>query len=240
MKILINDIEAEDLRADMGIILCIGWKWLDEDEVHVEKITDTWGWQQVRGDDRDRVLIQNFVNKLEEADVVVGHYYKRFDFKFLETRAAFHNLGRLPPVNVVDTWEVSRSTFAVRNSLANIAQLFNLAEQKGAMGKDVWRAANRHEEWAIDEMSEYCAQDVRTTEAVFNKLRVYAKNMPAIGMITGESAVCPKCGSAHYQQRGYYNTKTQRYKRLHCQSCGTWFRERTTDLSKDLIRHHPL
>jgi DNA polymerase elongation subunit (family B) len=60
-------------------VICICWKWENEDKVHFLK----WDENQC-----DKKMLTEFVSVIEEADEVIGHNGDRFDIPWLRTRCA--------------------------------------------------------------------------------------------------------------------------------------------------------
>jgi hypothetical protein len=76
-------------------------------------------------------------------------------------------------------------------------------------------------------MERYNRQDVNLLEKLYKVLLPWIPNHPnhALWMKPGKP-VCPNCGSRKLQKRGIERTKTLKYQRYHCQSCGKWPRSR--------------
>lgn len=222
-KILLYDIETTDLNADWGECLMISWKWLNEPTVYIKTVRD-YSHPEVALDTHDKPLIQDFMKILEEADVIIGHYADKFDYLFLQTRAMYHGLGPLPAVPSVDTWKIARFQLKLKsNRMANIAEFFELSQQKSSVSKRLWRLSKQHHSDAISTLADYCIQDVLTLEAVFNKLRPLATAMPNMQLLEGiEEACCPRCGSTNISKNGTRTLKANVYQRYHCNGCGAW------------------
>ena len=77
------------------------------------------------------------------------------------------------------------------------------------------------DEAAIDEMAKYCAQDVRTTEQVYLRLRPYDNPHPRMVM---DRALCGLCGGP-IQYRGVAYVGVHTYRKYVCMKCGKWGRE---------------
>jgi len=78
-------------------------------------------------------------------------------------------------------------------------------------------------------MVRYCQNDVRLLERIYLKLRPYMLTHPNSGVYI-DGRVCPKCGSKNTQFRGFAYTNTSKYRRLRCNDCGGWGREKTNVL----------
>src|SRR5688572_2120342 len=72
------NIDYENIVKERTII-CIGWKWEHEKEVHCI----TWDNKQ-----DDKPMLKQFVPILREADGVVNRYVERFRMKLHRARAA--------------------------------------------------------------------------------------------------------------------------------------------------------
>ena len=64
-------------------IICICYKWEDEKKVHHL----TWDHNQ-----NDKVMLQQFLKVLNEADEIVGQNHEDFDIKWLRTRCLYHQI----------------------------------------------------------------------------------------------------------------------------------------------------
>ena len=238
-KVLYFDLETTDLSASFGQTLMIGYKWADEDVVHCPTITDYPGWEFVNPLERDKSLLMDFYDVMSQADVIVGHYASRFDKPFLNTRNLLVNGITFPEVPLIDTWRIARSRLKMHsNRLEALAEFFQLDEKKGGVSKHIWRLSKFHEPKAIEALREYCKQDVRTQEAVTDKLRGLAWNWPNMHLLTESTTrCCPKCGSQHIHRRGVRTLKSGRYARYFCTNCGGWSRDRSLekDLPKDRL-----
>ena len=141
-RILIWDIETGGInafKADLGMMLCFGYKWLDEKKTHVLRVSDYPGWwKRGRGVD-DRRIMMDALTIIGQADWTVAHYGERFDRKFLHGRCVIHDLPAPPPVKMRDTWRIARSAFAFSsNRLQNLAKVMHLQDQKYMKTANEW------------------------------------------------------------------------------------------------------
>lgn len=240
-KILYFDLETTDLSAGFGDILMIGYRWGHEKKYKLKGIWDFPKWEKPSIDKRDKPLVMWISELLLEADVLVGHYSKRFDFKFVNTRRLIHDLPPLPPIPHIDTWEIARKNLRVGSSrLKNLAKSLELPEQKSEVTRMTWRRAKAHDLKSMKLIGEYCRQDVRTTYELAQKILPYCRDLPNWNLMTGEKTYrCanPECGSIHVVEDGAWLTKVHRYARYRCQDCGHWSRGRKTVVGKDVERH---
>lgn len=205
-------------------ILSFAAKWLDQDVIIYEENRKK----------NDRKIVASMFKLLDEADVVVAHYGKKFDLPTIIGRGAIHGLTPPSPYIVVDTKEVASREFRlVSNSLANLCEELGLprkSEHKKFPGFELWLGCLRGDEEAWKEMKEYNIDDVIALESLYLRLRPYIRNHPNIGRPNSEGALeCPKCSSSSIQLRGYYTSNAGiSYHRYVCNDCGGWSRSPVT------------
>ena len=238
-KILYFDIETTNFKADFGEVLMMGYRWHHEDEYHLLKTNDYEGWEDLNIEDKDYYVLQDIFDVISQADVLVGHYSKRFDHTFIQSRCIKQGLPVIPNPPHIDTWHIARYQLALgRNSMKNIAKFLDCDDQKDSVEKYIWRRVNCYDEEAIDIIAEYCLQDVRTQYAMTQKLMPLATHLPNMNVLTNEEKYrCPGCGGDNIQKRGFHFTKINKFQRYQCQDCGKWCRGRKTLTPKTAERH---
>lgn len=195
-KILIYDIETSPnegwfwrtgykLNIDAGqitkerAIICISYKWAGEDEVY------NLAWDK---DQNDRFLIEQFAEVLKEADLIVAHNGDNFDIKWIKTRALYHRIPMLPNYKQFDTLKVCRTKL-----LLNSNRLDYIAKYLGFGGKlrtryDLWNEVCRlNDRDSLQEMLDYCDEDVRQLEYVYDVLKYIDNPRIHEGVITGKT-----------------------------------------------------
>jgi uncharacterized protein YprB with RNaseH-like and TPR domain len=222
-KVLIWDIESGSLNADFGVILCIGWKWLGQKKTHLIKITDNPGYDKDRTDDSQ--VCKDFVKILEQADLQVTWYGKRFDEPFLRSRLIYHGIqGNLPPIPHWDGWETARKELKLSyNRLVKLEDFLDLGEKKSPVSGRIWLKAVGGDRKSLKYIFDHCVADVLVLEEAYLKLRPYTRlNRPNLSAIKGRPA-CPACGEeGRLQSRGYQKNLLTRWRRYQCQACGAW------------------
>lgn len=237
-KIMYFDIEATDLSAEFGEMICFGYWWHSDPEPVIMKMWDYPGWDKLPVEKRDLYLLQDVIKLIEEADVLVGHFSPGFDFPFIQTRCLMHGMKPIPKPVHIDTWRIAKKNLRLNNNkLKTIARAFACAEQKSEVPLYIWRRAKAHDVEAMEIIAEYNVQDVRTQRSITEKLMPLASNMPNWNLFTGDDMkCCPACGSSSLQYRGWSYTKLYKYKRLCCSNCGKWMRDRNSVTHKDTNR----
>lgn len=198
-------------------IICISYKWLGTDKVN------TLYWKN--GDDKK--LVKDFIKILNEADEVVGHNIDKFDIKWLRTRALFHGIPMRFSYPTTDTYKIAKKYFYLNsNSLDYIARVLKIESKIQHEGMVMWDEVimNNNMEYLL-KMGEYCEQDVRVSENVFNILNSYSEKKIHHGVLGGKSKTsCPECGHEGHSLLKTSATKAGTKKVLvECGNCFTEF-----------------
>jgi DNA polymerase elongation subunit (family B) len=207
-------------------IICISYKWNDSDEVH----TVRWDSNQ-----NDKLLVENFVPVLNEADVIVAHNGDKFDLPWIKTRALYHNISMLPKYPSVDTLKISRYKFRQpSNRLDDIADYFGLG-RKIKVGYDLWKdVVLKKSKEALNQMIEYCEQDVIVLEKVYNKLTKFELPTLHNGVLQETSKLCsPYSGGTNIELVKTTSTKAGTIKHMMiCKDSNRYFEMSNTIYNK--------
>lgn len=182
------NINPGDIIHERAII-CICYKWEDEEEVHSLE----WDSKQ-----SDKAMLKKFIKIMDSATEIVAHNGDRFDMKWLRTRCLFHNLPMMPKYKTIDTLKQAKSYFNFNsNKLDYIAKFLNVGAKMDTGGLDLWKdIVFKKNVKAMAKMVEYCKMDVTVLQAVFVKLNSYtlASTNYAV-LLGGEKHECPECGN---------------------------------------------
>lgn len=178
-KVLIYDIETSyDIVSSWRIgyninlphysiikeraIICVSYKWLGEDQIY----NLTWDKNQC-----DKFLLEQFIEVMNEADLIVAHNGDRFDLKWIKTRALKHDLPMLINYPQFDTLKVAKKKFYFNsNKLDYIAEFLGFGN-KVKTEPELWdRIILDKDPKAMEEMLTYCDMDVELLEKVYKKL----------------------------------------------------------------------
>jgi uncharacterized protein YprB with RNaseH-like and TPR domain len=220
MNILAWDIEASNLAADFGIVLCVGFKEVGVGKPEVLNILNYAGKDLIA---KEKKLLKDVSAKLLTADVWLYHFGMYYDLPFINTRLLYHNLPILPPnFSAIDTWKISRNRLKLRNNrLITISEFMGTEDEKNAIKPEQWiRALGGHSP-SMDYIVEHCRRDVLVLEEVYNRLRPLVLDHPNRGLVDGRGG-CSVCGEQKLQKRGFHITRTRKYQRYQCSSCGAW------------------
>lgn len=236
-KILFLDIEASNLNANFGIMLCFGYKWLGDKNVTIIGVDDFPSFKKDKSDDSGVARAARDV--ILEADLVVAHYgdWGRFDLPFINARMLAAGLAPLPTtIPYVDTWRAARKYLKLNsNRLGTVAEHLGVEEEKTAIKQREWVRAMGGDKKALKYVKHHCVLDVQILEKVYLKLRPLMTNHPNMALVGGAMDVeeaffadldecpCPRCGEEGFlQRRGSYACSTGRKIRFMCDACGSW------------------
>lgn len=181
-KVLIYDIETSPnigwfwragYKQNIGVnqilkeraVICVSYKWLNENIVY----NLTWDINQ-----NDYFLIEQFINVLNEADLIVAHNGDNFDLKWLRTRALYHGLHKqmLPNYKQFDTLKVAKSKLYLNSNRLDYISKFLGFEGKIQTTPDLWNeVVIKNDQNSLGYMLQYCDEDVRQLENVYKELQ---------------------------------------------------------------------
>lgn len=221
MRIIAWDLECSNLAADFGIILTAGFKEVGAGKPEVLNILDyTDDGDLIKAEKR---LLRDVTERLLTADVWLTHYGTWFDIPFLNTRLLYHGLPVVPPNFAhLDTWKVARNRLKLRNNrLATISEFLKTLDEKNPIKPEQWiRALGGHRP-SMSYIVDHNRRDVLVLEEVYNRLRPLVLDHPNKGLVDGRGG-CSVCGANKLQKRGFHITRTRKYQRFQCRSCGAW------------------
>ena len=155
------NINHGDILKERAII-CISYKWLGEDQVYNLR----WNDKQC-----DKFLLEQFIEVMNEADMLVAHNGDRFDLKWIKTRALFHRLPMLVNYNQFDTLKVAKKKFMFNSNRLDYISKFLGHEGKIPTSMKLWDdIILRNCPDAMNKMLEYCDEDVIQLENVYKEL----------------------------------------------------------------------
>lgn len=243
-KVLIFDIETSHAPAYVfskyqeipdGNFLAdwfmLSWsaKWLFEDEITQAKVTAR---ESERRDDKR--ITKSLWKMLDEANVVIAHNLKKFDKRKAQSRFLKHGLYLPSHYQEIDTLISSRKEFyELSNRLDFLTSKF-LGESKLQTPRGLWIKAQgnpfagiKPDQEAIDQMAEYCDNDVKILEDYYLLIRPYIKSHPNLSLWEGgDIPRCKACSGTEFTQIGDYSTIVNIYEGFRCNNCGSVHRAR--------------
>ena len=208
--------------TDYAKIISIHWKWEGEDEVH----NLDWGLNK----QCDKKMLKRFIKEMDKADEIITHNGKRFDTPWIRTRCLFHGIEMRYNYNEIDTYKWCKKYLNLpSNSLKEACKYYGLEAKKDAGGIQTWiDVIYKKDQKALDHLLYYGDGDITSLEALFNKLRPYAKpNLHYAKLHGGGKYCCPECGSPDVNITKTYTTAAgtiQHYATCRTKKCRTNFK----------------
>lgn len=226
-----NDLGLNQVQEDWTM-LSFAAKWAHSKEV---MYFDNRHRKDPRNDSR---LLKKLWKLLDEADIVVGHNSNSFDIKKANTRFILNGMQPPSSYQKIDTKLLAKRHFKfTSNKLAYLTDKLCVKYKKLSHGKfpgmSLWNECQAGNVKAWDEMEEYNIYDVLSLEELYNKLVAWDKGINFAVYNDGDP-VC-SCGSTKFQKNGYYYTKTGKFQRHRCTSCGAEHKESVNLLSKKVV-----
>lgn len=171
MRCVVFDLETSNLRSDIGSlrVACFG-------ELSANGTLKDLQTRDILEMHGEKNLAEWIVNRIEEADILIGHNVDAFDKNFLNGVLIRWNLPKLPKRYYIDTLMVAR--YGMKGllqscSLENLADYFRLPIQKDHPSKHDWRGANDMEPEPLSRIRKRCISDVEITALLWAKLKPF-------------------------------------------------------------------
>lgn len=179
-----------DNIIDERKIICISYKWENEDKIY----SLTWDANQC-----DKQMLIDFIAQANKADELIAHNGDRFDIKWIRTRCIYHRIPMFPQYKTLDTLKKAKSGFNFNsNKLDYIAKFLGVGAKVKHSGFDMWVQVMKGNQEAMDEMVTYCEGDIIVLEDVFLTMQNYIKMNTHNGVINNNLKYsCPSCGGEH-------------------------------------------
>lgn len=200
-------------------MICGAWKWYGEKTVHSVSIDPA-----NPTDDYEVVAVLHEV--VSSADAIVHHNGDKFDMRWLRARSVFHGLPPIPPVIQIDTKKIAKAAFYFNSNKLDYLATFLGIGRKIKTEFGLWKECLKGNETALAKMVKYCKHDIALLEQVYEALTPYIPSR-LNRVLFADREVCQHCGSKHIQYRGFYYTRTNKFRRYSCTECGTWSRSLT-------------
>ena len=207
-KIMVYDIETSRVSAKVwwtgkqyighdklsseAKIISIAWKWIGDDKVY----SLTWDKNHC-----DKEMLTKFLKEYNKASMVIGQNNNSFDNKWINTRAAKHNLHVTRFVKSYDIYRMAKRYFRLPSySMAYMAKYFGLTLKQSHEGIHMWEMIEcgtpEQQKEYLEKMVSYNKGDIVTTEELYLTLKTY------FGTITNKAVslglpkwACPVSGS---------------------------------------------
>lgn len=173
-KIGFIDIEASNLKANFGIILCYCIKVANEDKIYESCITKK---EATQAEFPDKRLVQQLVTDIEQFDLLYGFYSTKFDLPFIRTRAISNGLAfpTFGSIKHKDIYYVVKNKFSLHSNRLEVAcnELVGSSDKTHFDG-NIWRTAVQGRKESLQYILEHCRADVCDLEKLTNKILEFA------------------------------------------------------------------
>lgn len=234
-----NDkIDPKYIKKDWHFT-CGAWASLDLEKKKigpVKTVSVLDDQKRFKKDHRDDYhVVKTMHNVLKDADMIIGHNSKTFDWKKLNYRFVIHGLEALDEPVHIDTLKAARKYYrSTSNSLFFLAKEFGV-EMKDALPAGVMHKADEGCVKSLKRLVAYNKQDIKAGASLYFKMMPYIKNHPDIRRIMGKissptegrnTRQCGTCGSTDVVSYGIRANKLGKYRRIKCRSCGATTQQR--------------
>lgn len=218
-------------------LLTFSYKWMGEKEVTQHKLTEL----ELTNNDDSR-LVKELWELMDEASIVIAHNGSRFDVKKATAKFFEHGYGLPSPYQIIDTLALAKKSMQPTSFALDYFAKLSGSPVKMETSQGLWLRAIKGDYTAIEEMAEYCDQDIVVLEQVFYKLRPYLKGLPNMGLFTEEEDVCPSCGSTDFLEGDLepYRTSVNEFMTRRCACCGSISKSRTATKRTNKVKNTPI
>lgn len=222
-------------QVQEGHLLSHAWAWGNSDVVG-----SILTREEILNHDPERLVLEAWA-LLDNADIVVAHYGKKFDIPKLNGYFLKYGLQPPSPYKVVDTKEISSKKFLLPfNSLEYLAKALGVQQKIDNSGIQLWIDCDHGKQEALDEMLAYNIGDIEALRDVYNRLITWDNNGVNMALYNDDhTALCTHCGSDDITSLDgkYAYTAQRKYSLYRCNSCKAVLRSNSkTGSGNSLVR----
>ena|SRR3990167_3936022 len=235
-EILIADIETLpalgaffDLKHDLSphnviepsSLACASWQVLGDSKIRTVCVSH----KDIRN---DIAAVQDTAEAFSKADVIIGHYFRGFDARYVAGRVLVHDLPPIKPASIVDTYYIAIKHFHLYSyRLSELAKILNVPHKKIKTEFELWKRCLRGEKAAFEEMKRYNRGDIRVERDVFKRLVPYS----CAAMPRQDGFRCRHCYSRKLNKNSAFKfTTLKAFAWYQCDECGGWSHGRQDEL----------
>lgn len=167
--VAILDIETSDLNAYSGFLLTWGIAYVNPEKTIK---SDCIKKREINKGVFDKVLLQSLLNELNNIDVLITYYGKRFDAPFLRSRALFHGLD-FPTVGTIkhiDLYDSVKHKLRLPRNTLDMATNYLGIEGKNHVDMGIWLKAKYGDKESLDYILDHNVRDVEITRELYERL----------------------------------------------------------------------
>ena len=162
IRIAMLDIESTALEASFGRLVCVCFKFTDEEHVRTVRV------RKYKDEPKALQKIKDIYN---EADIVCTWYGKIFDIPFLNARFMHHRMAPLDSKMHMDLLFQARKLRLRGSRLENVSKDFQTVTRKYDVPAWRWTLAAEGDMESINEIVIHCENDVLLTEEMLEYLK---------------------------------------------------------------------
>lgn len=227
---------VQDFVKKEGYMLSFTAKWLSHNNIVAFNLPyyDTYTGPECNNDFN---LVFDLWKLLDEADFVVAHNLKGYDWKQMNTRFVYHHLNPVSPTKLIDTLEICKKHFKFpSNSLDAVAAYLGLGRKTENSGARMWKECildGSKEAWKQELI--YNINDVDLLEQIYLKIRAFDNKHPSLSPYYNDGKMhCTCCGSTNLvltPKKAY--TALSEFLVYQCSDCGKHSRGRSNQRDKE-------
>jgi hypothetical protein len=226
-----NNVAINQLKTDWHIL---SWaaKWYD-DPVDKVMYMDQRNAKNIEDDSK---ILKKLWTLLDEADIILTQYGKKFDKKKINARFILN--GMKPPSSYrhIDTLQIAKKHFGFTSHKLEymtdkLCTKFKKSKHAKYTGFLLWRECLNGNEDAWNEMQEYNTLDILSLEELYSKLAPWDNTINFNVYSDNENNTC-NCGSTDFKKAGFYYTNSSKFQKYTCKACGSEYRDNKNLLSK--------
>lgn len=191
--------------------ICAAWKWYHEDDVHFAAEWEVGGYDG---------FMRRVWEAFDDCDAAVGHNMGRFDGPILLSGWAEIGLPAPSPYKIIDTLKVARQMGFESNTLDSLNKRLGVSAKTDKYDVRTAQLAVAGDKASQERIQSYNEGDIAASEALFDRLRPYAKGLPHMGMWADDENACPSCGHATVETGKRVHANVQAYDGRVCPNCG--------------------
>ena len=195
------------------------WKWYGAKKINsVSVLDDPDRFKACFYDDYH--VIKTLSDAIGEADMIVGHNFESFDWKYIKARMIYHRIKPIDDRKTFDTLKMARKVRFPHNDMRFLAKHLGV-EEKGQTPSGSWLGALMGDEQSIKNIVKYNKLDIPPSEGLYDRLKPYFQSPFNHNMSRGDGVeCCQACGHTVLHKNGFRYNRTGKYQRYTCNDCG--------------------
>lgn len=141
----------------------VAWSWIGEQKIHLSVLSGETELDRA-------VLLADFIEAYDVADIVTGHYIRKFDLPILSGACMELEWPPLTGKLVSDTKCDLKNRAGLSASQENLAGMYQLEASKFHMGDHAWRDSTRLTKEGIALTAKRVVDDVKQHKALRERL----------------------------------------------------------------------